>query len=198
METESRVIPFFPLPVAVIPGEVIPLHIFEPRYKSLMEDCRNDHIEFGIPFVREGKLESFGALMQLERIKRVYRNGTLDVEVRCTGTFELHDFRDPMPGKEYSGGEVRPINLSTPWPDQNLKKLFLEYADLVPELGIDREDAADFYAIARALSLDHAAKYAIITPAADSSKLIALENELKLAIQIRRQANLISDNFHLN
>lgn len=199
MTTQSRIIPFFPLPLAVLPGEVIPLHIFEGRYKQLIQDCRSQSLQFGIPFVQNEKLEHYGGLMQLERIKRVYRNETLDVEVTCTGIFELGDFRDPLPGKEYSGGEVGVIAVDPPRPSASLQALFFEYMELSPSTKVDLTEAAtDFYAMARTLSLDHAVKYELIRPGNEVAKLITLENEFKLATQIKKQAALISNKFHLN
>ena len=42
-------LPFFPLQSVFFPGEKVPLHIFEERYKQLINDCRKEAITFGIP-----------------------------------------------------------------------------------------------------------------------------------------------------
>jgi Lon protease-like protein len=41
-------IPMFPLAILPLPGELVPLHIFEPRYKQLLQDAENSDISFGI------------------------------------------------------------------------------------------------------------------------------------------------------
>ncbi|HCR53616.1 MAG TPA: hypothetical protein DIW27_04310 [Cytophagales bacterium] len=41
-------IPIFPLAIFPLPGEMVPLHIFEPRYRQLLEDAEKRDIAFGI------------------------------------------------------------------------------------------------------------------------------------------------------
>ena len=130
MKTQIQLFPFFPLELMAMPGEQIPLHIFEPRYRQLIEDCRNEQIVFGIPFVRDMRMEEYGALMQLERIKRVYRNETLDVDVRCVGIFRMLDYRDPLNEKLYSGGEVEILPDTDLWPTQQVQELYQTFEDL--------------------------------------------------------------------
>jgi Lon protease-like protein len=49
------VIPIFPLPrVVLLPGEVLPLHVFEPRYRDLVRDAVASHNVMGIVEVRPG------------------------------------------------------------------------------------------------------------------------------------------------
>lgn len=198
MKTQIQVIPFFPLELMSLPGEQVPLHIFEARYRQLIDDCRNDQILFGIPYVRNKRFEEYGALMQLERIKRVYRNETLDVDVRCVGVFRMLDYRDPLEGKLYSGGEVEIIPNSDLWPTQEVQELYQEYERLNDEEIRNTDTEVDFYSIASRLYLSNDRKYELAKPASDEKKMISLENDLKMALQIKRQVELINDNFHLN
>lgn len=52
----TKRIPIFPLPVALFPGMMLPLHIFEERYKAMVRDCLAGEKIFGVTFVmgREG------------------------------------------------------------------------------------------------------------------------------------------------
>ncbi len=43
-------LPLFPLPLVLLPGELLPLHIFEPRYRQMLEDVRLDKNLFGVSF----------------------------------------------------------------------------------------------------------------------------------------------------
>ena len=45
----ARMLPLFPLQIVVFPGEDLNLHIFEPRYKELIGECKDKGIHFGIP-----------------------------------------------------------------------------------------------------------------------------------------------------
>jgi hypothetical protein len=56
----NELIPIFPLEVVVYPGEALNLHIFETRYKQLINDCAETKMSFGIPFVIERKICELG------------------------------------------------------------------------------------------------------------------------------------------
>ncbi|HNB70947.1 MAG TPA: LON peptidase substrate-binding domain-containing protein [Acidobacteriota bacterium] len=47
----SRTLPLFPLPLVLFPGAILPLHIFEPRYKEMIKDCLDGDRLFGITFL---------------------------------------------------------------------------------------------------------------------------------------------------
>jgi Lon protease-like protein len=50
-------LPLFPLQSIFFPGETVPLHIFEERYKQLIIDCRDEAITFGIPVIINNKMD---------------------------------------------------------------------------------------------------------------------------------------------
>jgi Lon protease-like protein len=56
--------PFFPLNLIVMPGEIQPLHIFEPRYKQLIHDIQTSGEHFGIPFMLNNKICKLGSCVK--------------------------------------------------------------------------------------------------------------------------------------
>ena len=58
----------FPLQLAIFPGEEVPLHIFEPRYKQLIVECRDEGITFGIPTHVNGRIARYGTEVRLKKI----------------------------------------------------------------------------------------------------------------------------------
>lgn len=102
----SRYIPLFPLPLAVFPGELQPLHIFEPRYKQLFQDCRDGELSFGILPVAGKELATWGTEMRLVEVLKTHENGEMDVLTEGVGIFALDAFEPQAPGKLYPGGEV--------------------------------------------------------------------------------------------
>jgi len=50
----QRRLPLFPLSTVLFPGMVLPLHIFEDRYKKMIQDCRQTNNPFGVLFAKEG------------------------------------------------------------------------------------------------------------------------------------------------
>jgi Lon protease-like protein len=78
------VIPVFPLGVVVLPGEALPLHIFEERYKTMLADCRSGGpggrmLPFGVSLAHEENLFEVGCTVSLERIVKEYDDGRLDI-----------------------------------------------------------------------------------------------------------------------
>jgi len=52
--TEPRLIALFPLGLVLFPGAVIPLHIFEERYKLMINRCLESDGVFGVVLIRQG------------------------------------------------------------------------------------------------------------------------------------------------
>ena len=100
------ILPLFPLELAVFPGEVVPLHIFEPRYKQLISECHDNGATFGIPPVIDGQPARFGTELKLERILTTYKTGEMDVLTLGLRAFRLERFLSDLPDKLYSGGEI--------------------------------------------------------------------------------------------
>ncbi len=51
----EREIPLFPLQVVLFPGGFLPLHIFEPRYRTMIKFCLEHESEFGVVLIKEGE-----------------------------------------------------------------------------------------------------------------------------------------------
>jgi Lon protease-like protein len=51
--TETKIIPIFPLDLVLFPRQELPLRIFEPRYKQLVDDCMLGDGQFGVCLIDE-------------------------------------------------------------------------------------------------------------------------------------------------
>lgn len=98
-------LPFFPLKLVAFPGEELNLHVFEPRYKELIADVEDQRLTFGI-CVFTDKLSGFGTEVMLERIKKRYEDGRLDIQTRGLRVFKILSFENPVEEKLYAGGKV--------------------------------------------------------------------------------------------
>lgn len=76
--------PLFPLRLVVFPRDLVPLHIFEERYKQLIAEMRvrGEDGRFGIVLVQEEGTAEIGCAVSLERVVREYEDGRLDILVR--------------------------------------------------------------------------------------------------------------------
>ncbi len=61
----TNFIPIFPLGLVVFPGEQLNLHIFEPRYKQLIQECKAADKPFGIPAVIKNAMPEMGTLVRV-------------------------------------------------------------------------------------------------------------------------------------
>ena len=63
-----RDFPLFPLGLVALPTEVVPLHIFEERYKTMINECLADDSEFGIVWLSDDGLQEIGCACRVERV----------------------------------------------------------------------------------------------------------------------------------
>ena len=102
----TNFIPIFPLGIVVFPGEKVHLHIFEPRYKQLVNECHESKKPFGIPTVVNNKLQEMGTLVQVTDIVQVYENGEMDIKTEGMSVFRILEVIKKVPDKLYSGAIV--------------------------------------------------------------------------------------------
>ena len=100
-------IPIFPLGIVVFPEEVLNLHIFEPRYKQLVNDCYAEAKSFGIPTVLENGVNELGTLVEIVEIVEVYEDGKMDIRTKGIQVFKTLELVKGIPDKLYSGAIVQ-------------------------------------------------------------------------------------------
>ncbi len=84
---EKALLPLFPLEVVLLPNAVLPLHIFEPRYRTMIGDAVESKGEFGIVQSSDGSLEAVGCAALVQSVTKRYDDGRVDIEVRGTRRF---------------------------------------------------------------------------------------------------------------
>ena len=127
----TNFIPVFPLGIVVYPGEMVNLHIFEPRYKQLVNECYREGKPFGIPTVIDNKLNEMGTLVKITELVKVYDNGEMDVRTQGMRVFRVLELIKSVPDKLFSGAIVNyPDNIEGP----GKKDLMLKIINAVREL----------------------------------------------------------------
>jgi Lon protease-like protein len=108
-------IPLFPLHTVLCPGIVLPLHIFEDRYRALTRHCLDTGAPFGVVLIRDGvevgtdrslALAGVGALVEIREAGR-YPDGRYDLLAAATGRFAI-DAVDPA-REPYLVADVTPL-----------------------------------------------------------------------------------------
>ena len=72
-------LPLFPLGLVLYPGEAIPLHIFEERYRDLVRYCLETDEPFGIVCMQEDEMARVGCTARIDRVLQRYEDGRLDI-----------------------------------------------------------------------------------------------------------------------
>ena len=98
MSAVSYRLPLFLLPLVLFPGTSMPLHIFEPRYREMLADCRRGDGRFGIALVGGGEERELpaghvGCVAELRDVQTL-PDGRANVLVDGTHRFALQRFVD--------------------------------------------------------------------------------------------------------
>jgi hypothetical protein len=123
----------FPLNWVIFPGELANLHIFEPRYRQLIQECDESGEPFGIPFFHEG-LKGFGTLLFIKEIRKKYPDGRMDISAEGIEPFEILKFIPKVEGKLYPGGSIRTLSTTYSFDKneaQELQVLIEKFFDLI-------------------------------------------------------------------
>ena len=96
-------IPLFPLNVVLMPGTPLPLHIFEERYKQMVDECLESETEFGMVLADESGTRRVGCTAKIVELVQRYEDGRMVILVEGSQRFELNNV---LTGKPYYVGDV--------------------------------------------------------------------------------------------
>lgn len=189
-------IPMFPLAILPLPGELVPLHIFEPRYRQLLQDAEVQDIHFGVYFSHDVNKEKIGSLMKLESIIKRYPGGEADIIVKCEDIFSMDLLLRTFKTKMYPGGNVRLWKiLLDVFPSPELLELFLQYLKMRKITQV--VSVVNLFHIANELNLDAVDRYKFLTIASGKRESF-LTNRINFQLYLLDQEEKSKDNFHLN
>ena len=163
----TNFIPIFPLGIVVFPGENLNLHIFEPRYKQLINECSVSKKPFGIPTVIENKMQEFGSMVEIVEISKTYDSGEMDIKTKGVKVFRILEVIKDLPDKLYSGAIVNyPDNSEKVYPS-GMKKLMNIIRQLHAILKVEKDfkkpdEEMHAYEIAHHLGLSLAEEYELL------------------------------------
>lgn len=201
MPSPVRDFPLFPLGIVALPTESVPLHIFEDRYRRLVEHCLAERQEFGILWLSDEELKRTGCACEIERVLERMDDGRLNILTRGTRPFVLLARQDELP---YPAGEVA-------FAEDEQEELDVQAAESARELygelvlqATDRELSAeelaelDSYRMAGTVEFEPAAKQELLELRSENARLRLLASLLGAAIerldlleraQVRAQSN---------
>src|SRR5919205_3815503 len=94
---EVRDFPLFPLGIVALPTEVVPLHIFEARYKTMIAECLESGSEFGIVWLSDEGLRPIGCACEISEVLERMEDGRMNILTRGTRPFRIVARQDDQP-----------------------------------------------------------------------------------------------------
>ena len=186
----------FPLTIFPLPGEMVPLHIFEPRYRQLLQDAEERDINFGIYFNHTLNTEKLGSLVKLESVIKRYDSGESDIIVKCQDLFRMETLFRTFREKLYPGGEVEFWQVDLHEPVSS--KLQNEFEEFMRLLKITKQPSpCSVFHVANELGLDFEDRLKFVLSESDKREIF-LSSRLKFQKHLLTEAEKAKDVFHLN
>lgn len=194
-------LPFFPLQSVFFPGETVPLHIFEERYKQLIRDCRTEASTFGIP-VYFNKQIAFGTEVQLVEIVNTYKGGEMDIICVARQVFKVLTFENQINGKPYAGGEVAFLDNVNDGDLETKRQVLLKLQELYDLMGVALPDIApetfNSYALAHKMGLSAEQEYQFLQVSRESDRLRFISAHLTGTIMVLKEVNRTKQLIEMN
>lgn len=190
-------IPVFPLSILPLPNELIPLHIFEDRYRQMLKDIEEENVTFGIYYTHGLNTDRIGALMRLEGVLKRYDTGESDVVTKCIDTFLLTRYYNQWLPRPYPGGKVYMLNSNeNRQVSRGFSDEFRAYMALKKITDIDSDFS--IHDIANELDLDIGDRLKYLKLLTKEKRENFLRERLKYQRFILKQELQHKDNFYLN
>jgi Lon protease-like protein len=185
-EGPSRDFPLFPLGLVALPGELIPLHIFEERYKTMISECLAGEREFGIVWLSDDGLREVGCACSIDSILEEMDDGRIKLLVRGTRPFRVIERQGHLP---YPAGVIEFVQDREDALDPELAKSAHDaYAELVRR-ATDREPEPDelanmsAYAMAATVDFGLDAKQGLLDMRSENARLRLVTRLFRAAIK---------------
>ncbi|MAP01472.1 MAG: hypothetical protein CMD01_01465 [Flavobacteriales bacterium] len=199
MKSQDNSIGLFPLRIFLLPGEQTTLHIYEPRYLQLINECYNSKNYFGIPFQGKTTLSEYGSLVKIVQILKNYENGELDILVECCQNFKINQFEAKKENKLYPSGTIALIKDVVFNPEKTLLDQVTLYLKLLLDKDISR-DMSDLLSeknIINVVNLTDDEKIKFLRYNNDKKNEF-LNRKIKFMLILLRQEKKVEQNFYLN
>jgi Lon protease-like protein len=193
--------PLFPLGIVALPNELVPLHIFEERYKQMMNECLEGGHEFGIVWLSDEGLREVGCACEIDRVLERMEDGRMNLVARGTRPFRVLERQGHL---AYPAGVIEFVPDEAESPDAELLRSAQEiYGELV-RMATDRTptaeelEALDAYGMAATVDFGVEAKQQLLDLRSENARLALLSRLLRAAIKRIELVELASERARSN
>jgi len=178
--------PIFPLSLVALPSEVVPLHIFEERYRTMIEECLEREREFGIVWAGEDGPRSVGCAVTITEVVERLDDGRLNILTCGTRPFRVVEERHDLP---YPAAAVEFLDDAPETPDpEPAVAAHTAYAQLVEEatdrvLEDEELDALSAYDMAATVDFGLDAKQGLLDLRSENARLSLVTRLLRAVVK---------------
>jgi Lon protease-like protein len=178
--------PLFPLGLVLLPQELVPLHIFEERYKLMIAACLENDSDFGIIWLSDDGLRDIGCSARIERVIERFDDGRMNILVAGAQPFRLLRRIEEM---AFPAGDVELLeDFDVSGEPELARRARARYAELVEQATEEKPDAdriaaLDAYGMAATVEHPPEAKQALLELRAESDRLRMVDEMFRTAIK---------------
>ena len=178
--------PLFPLGLVALPTELVPLHIFEERYKTMIGRCVDEGSEFGIVWMAEDGLRPIGCACEIAEVVERMEDGRINLIARGTRPFRIETRQEELP---YPAGTVEFLDDRSEEADaEAADAAHAAYAELVNEAtdrdpDMDEIGAMSAYQMAATVEFGLDAKQGLLDLRSESARLRLVARLFRAAIK---------------
>jgi Lon protease-like protein len=187
----SRDFPLFPLGIVALPSEIISLHIFEARYRVMIETCLAAEAgslesQFGIIWLSDEELKPVGCACGVERVLERMEDGRMNILVRGRRPFRLLERQDELP---YPAGTIEFLPDVAERADEQAatgaRQLYRDLVQQATDRSVTEEELSDMdaYRMAATVEFGVDAKQELLELRSENARLGLLTLLLKAAIR---------------
>jgi Lon protease-like protein len=186
-----RGFPLFPLGSVALTTESVPLHVFEDRYRRMIEECLaadpgSAEREFGIVWLSDEELKPVGCACEIEKVLERMQDGRLNILARGTRPFRLVERQDDLP---YPAGVVEFLaehdEEIDPEAARTARELYRELVEQATDQSLEEDelDDMDAYRMAGTVEFGSDAKQELLELRSENARLRLLALLLRAAIK---------------
>jgi Lon protease-like protein len=203
MAAEGVELPIFELPLVLLPGELLPLHIFEERYKRMIARCLEQSEPFGVVFRDDdGGARRIGCEARVTEVTERFDDGRLNIIVTGERPFRV---LDRFEATEYPAGEVEPVEVGNDDPGAGAaaQKAREAFAELVERVGGEPPEqsaleAMDSYGIAARVGLPAETKQHLLELRAEPDRMNVLAGALGALVTAVARSREVAERAKMN
>jgi Lon protease-like protein len=192
----------FPLPLVLVPTERIPLHIFEPRYRELIDECVETGGDFGLVLATgDGAVHEVGTRASVQQVLDVLDDGTMNVIVEGGARFRLLELTK---GRSFTTGIVEPVvDLDEPAEEADLDRaaeLFTQLAAVAEsDVELPDVDSPNFeFELAARVDFGVDPKQELLASTSPRARVKRLNELLEIAIEAVQLEHTLRERAGLN